>query len=441
MLMTAGIYDGPLAEPAIALVLVVVGMVATRWVRHVRGIRRAETSSGVRVPLVVAALLLGAFLVMALADRRLLLDATGPIGTVHATQALSLVLVLSYLPAIVLGRNEGWVLREVRFAALAFLLVAGGIAVMRASPAPQIDVFWMETRASETLARGENPYLVATVPDTGPTQTGALLSFVYPPTALYACWAAWRLGGDVRWAMLGAILVSGLALRGIARTDRVPGDPKAVSELPALVEDAPALLVWLAPKTLFFVEQSWNDALPLAFTLLAVLARMRKRALLAGVMMGIALSVKQSMFYLLPLAVLLFGRSWRPWLAMLGVAIALTAPFVLWDAGAFNHWVVVLQAQLPPRDDGLTVMNFFHRRFGVRSSAAPALVMSVVTIVVAVLRMPRGPYPFLLATTLTYFCFFVFNKWAFINYYFLLAGLVAACAAAVLPSVRWRPVE
>src|SRR5690349_6504838 len=102
LLVTAGLYDGPLAEPALVVLTAVAGVVAWRWMRHLRGDRRADVAPA-RAALVVVGLALSAFLVCQLADRRLLIDAVHPLTTLRVAQATSLALVLSYLPTTVLG--------------------------------------------------------------------------------------------------------------------------------------------------------------------------------------------------------------------------------------------------------------------------------------------------------------------------------------------------
>lgn len=429
MLLTAGIYDGPLAEPSLVVVLAVVGVVGWRFVRHLAP--REERGVAARPALAVAGVAIGAFVVMAIADRRLLTDATSGTGALHLVQGATLLAVLAYLPAAIAGKVEGRATRDARFFAIVALVVGAGISVVRISPAPHIDVWSIHTTGALALAHGHDPYEVVSVADTGPY--GEPLSFVYPPGTLYACFVGRVLLGDVRYAMLAALVGTGLALRAIARTGVGGGGESR----PSLLEDAPALLVWLTPKALFFLEQSWNDVLPLAFTALAVLARLRERRLLAGAMLGVALACKQSMFWVIPLACLL-QLGLASWATMAAVGAVIVVPFAAWDFRALLHANVQYHAHLPPRFDGLTPMNFLYRHFGVTPRSAPGFLLATATTVAAFARAPRTATSFALSATLAFLVFFVFNKWAFMNYYFFLAGLAALAAATAVSRDRAR---
>ena len=76
------------------------------------------------------------------------------------------------------------------------------------------------------------------------------------------------------------------------------------------------------------------------------------------------------MIFMAPLSFLLVSRPWRwaqwwrlVWQAML-VALAVTAPFILWDAPAFMKDVVLLQFQQPFRLDSDSYLAWLVRQGG-----------------------------------------------------------------------------
>ncbi|WP_394824005.1 glycosyltransferase 87 family protein [Pendulispora albinea] len=426
MLLTAGIYDGPLAEPALALVLLCAGVLGVYFVRLLR--RAPSAATPARVPLVAALVGLVVFAVAIFADRRLLIDTDAVPRIIHGIELAQLALLASYVPAILWKRSEprAWV--EGRFALFTIFFVVGGASVLALSPHPHIDVFTFHTEGARALLHGENPYLLE-MRETGPTKL--TLGFVYPPTPAYLSLIALVLGGDVRWAQLTAILATGLAMRFLARGGWSARDDRAGS---ALLEDAPSLMLWLTPKAFFFIEQGWNDVFPVSFVALSLLAHARGRKRLSALLLGVALSSKQTMVLLVPLALLL-GFQLVEWGIFLGTAAILIVPLALWNYPAFHHMVVLLQGQLPPRPDGLTPMNWLYRHFGIVPRGGTGILLAVVTSAMAAWRAPRSRRAFALSAATVFFGFYVFNKWTFLNYYFFLTGL-AALAAAVTAGER-----
>jgi hypothetical protein len=347
-------------------------------------------------------------------------------------------LLLTYLPSLG-GRwlEPPWV-RHLRFVLFTALIAAAGFDTIRTSPEPRIDVWELQHRAVDVLLAGENPYSVLTVRDTGPGNQP--VPFVYPPTAIYFDLIGKKLGGDVRFAHLAAMLVTGWSLRHVVR--------RAGLSLPAFSEDAPALFVWLSPKLFFVLEQAWIDPLQLMLISGALALLVSGKRSLCAAVLGIAVSSKQSMFWLFPLAGIVLHFRPRQWLVMAVAAIVPVAPFAIWNFKALKYANLDFLAGLPPRDDALSFGVWFKHRF--HSELPGSIVGFLAAAVVASLALwrLRGVAGFASALVLTYFVFFFFNKWAFANYYYLLLGLSALAAAAswhgplrALPPLASEPGE
>lgn len=449
MWMTSGLYDGRLVDPSQLLVLFCGVVLVASFVRSLAA--KPWSHDAARPSLVVAVVALTIFVIATFVDARLLLDARGGLRVVHFAQIGQVILLASYLPAILRGERESRPLRELRFALFGAALVAGGACVLALSPEPQVDVWRVHTESARALVRGINPYA-----------GGDGIGFVHLPTALYASALAILAHADVRWATLLALLVAGVAIRGVARRDgaafaarpvvtsasaadatTAKASPNASARarergpapLPALAEDAPALMLWLTPKAYLFLEQSWADALPLALLALAVLAHARAQKVLSAISLGAALSAQQSMVWLVPLALLL-GYGVRGWIALFGTALLLAAPMVLWDVGAFKHAVVDLYGALPGRSDALTPANWLHHHLGWAPRESAGVLLAALATAFAIWRAPRTRHAFTVAASLAFFAYYAFNRWTFLNYYFFLTGL-ASLAAAVIVGDRW----
>ncbi len=354
---------------------------------------------------------------VAFLDPKVLAHAKDPWLIGRAGEVVALLLVLSYAPFLGARREPAW-LGPLRFGSFALVVVVCGASVLKSSPDPGIDVWTIQMRGAEALLRGENPYVTVTVPDTDPEATFSV-PYVYPPTALYAGVLSLLAFGDVRGLPIVWILVTGAALRSITKRDELA---------PTIVKDAPALLVWLTPLLYLVIERAWLDPLQLALIACGVAAFVAERETTAAVLLGVASSSKQSMFWLVPLAALSLGLRPRQWVVFVVAAGLPVLPFVIWNLGALKYANFDFMTSLAPRSDALAVAVFVQRTFGATFPHSIAFVLAAGIVAVACARL-RGPAGFSLAVALCYLAFFVFNRWAFANYYFLVTGLSALAAA------------
>ncbi len=339
---------------------------------------------------------------------------------------LAMLLVLAtYLPALVAPRlQEPQLLRHVRFALLAALVLLGGWDVLRASPVPAIDVWALQQAGAADLLQGRNPYTEVSVADTGPV--GDVVPYLYWPGQLLVTLPAYALGGDVRYAMLVAVVVAGVCLRTLARR---------TDQLPALLQDAPALFVWLAPKLFYVLQSAWTEPIPLALLCAAVTARAYGRPWLTAAFVGAAVSSKQTIAVLAPVLLLGLRCSMRHLVLAATLPFAVLLVFAVWDPAALFEATVSFVAQLPAREDSLTLLNWWYLRYGTLPPDAIGLVV-IAAVTAAVVRAVRTQASLSLATTgaaLAATALFALGQLAFANYYFLASGLCALAAAASLP--------
>ncbi len=420
---------GAYSEPALLMVLL--GSLTLGW-RFVSALRGEPATISFRL-LVLGLMWSGAFGMAFFAwnDGEIIIYAVRAWDLGRQAQAGVLLLLLTYVPFLFGKWRELSIVRHVRFALLALCLLLAGHDVIRASPRPYIDVWTVQMLGAQALGAGQNPYQAVAVRDTGPRDASDV-PYVYPPTQVYWTYPFFRLLGDVRYAMLAALLIAGLALRFITR--------RAKLDLPALAEDAPALFLWLTPKLYFILEQSWVDPVQVMFISALAAAYVAKREVLTGVLLGVAVSAKQTMFWLLPLALIL-RLSRRQWIIGGAVGLALVLPFVAWDFRALKHANLDFLSALPARPDALTFTNWVSRKFGIDMPGNLAFLFAAGVAGVSVWKFRGNVALWGVALLSTYLTFFVWNRWAFANYYFLLLSLavLASALAAHAPDLEQAP--
>lgn len=319
-----------------------------------------------------------------------------------------------------------------RFAGVVALLgihLALGVWTLRSAPepVPPIDVFIFQRDAAAAVLQGVNPYSI-TFPN--PYLTGAYygpgmvvdgrlqFGFVYPPLSAYLSTLGQWLGGDVRYAQLGAMTLAGLFM---ATTRRGPLGPLA------------AALYLFTPRTLFVLEQSWTEPLVVLFLAATVWCAARTPRLTPYVL-GLFLAVKQYAVLALPVALLL-TRSLRGWWALVVragvVAAAVTLPLALTELPGFVRAVVTLQFAQPFRPEALSYLGLLAGPGG-RPPFGTGVAFAVAAAVgaLALWRLPRTPAGYALGVAALFLAFFVLNKQAFANYYFFVIGALCTAVAA-----------
>ena len=279
-----------------------------------------------------------------------------------------------------------------------------------------IDVFWFTQRSTERLLHGLNPYAMAY-----PTTTPGLLSahFPYGPALLLLA-APFRLLGDIRLANAAAMMLLIACIGNLAR--RHVGDAAAGRYL------ALAIAMPFAP---FMIVQAWPEVYPVAAVALWLVLRPRhpRWAVLA---LGTGLCT-------VPTALPLLVFPWLWWrdarrgitLAVL-VAVLICVPFALWAGiGKFIADTVLLQLRLAPRTDALSINGLLaHLGRPLLPGWAGISVSAVCLAAFALWGTRKWDAALLMGAVLTLLAF-VTAKWAFFDYYFIVAvGIVLALAVA-----------
>ena len=304
-------------------------------------------------------------------------------------------------------------------------LLAAAVFVLPTSPAPYIDVFTLLTQASDFIRRGLNPYPQEYVDIYAQVDVfhGADYppGLTYPPGILWWVTPAWLLGGDVRLAMIlaDALAIAGLFL--LARRLRVP--PTTVALL---------VLAWMTfPVRLFVLEQSWTDPVIFCYLTFLLLTLLHRRWIMAGFLVGLLCALKQTVLFMVVLTgvATLSAYGWRAAAKMVGVSITVYAiqvlPFALHDWDSFYLFTIKIFATTSLREDALTWVAAASRA-GFRTPEPVMAAISLTTLVVLSLWLARTEFRIWRlcgAMIMQYGVTFLFGKWAFCNYYYLLAFL------------------
>jgi len=330
------------------------------------------------------------------------------------------VALLSYVPTFFKRVPDPKWARHLRFAFITLCIAAAGYDVIVASPMPRIDVWTVQQGGSDALWQGLNPFAAVHVGDTGP-RSASDVPFVYPPMQLYVSALAWRIAHDVRFAMLTSLLLAGWLLRILVIRSK--------KDVPAILEDAPALFVWCTPKLFFILEQSWVDPVQVMWCTALLTAASLKKPWLTAVVAGVVLAAKQTMLFFVGLVGLGLRFNWKQWAVVGGVTLATYAPWLIWDFKAWKHANFDFVNALPVRPDALTYITWLKRKTGVDFPPVLAFPAAIAVAGFAAWKMRQSIARLAMAAVATYTIFFVINKWAFANYYFTLLSLSALAAA------------
>jgi hypothetical protein len=307
-------------------------------------------------------------------------------------------------PLLVLWRrfSGGWL--AVVPLVLAGLAFAGVIVGSR----PTIDVWVIFQQVANGLLHGVNPYdmTFTGVPD---GQTSTCFNYL-PVTFLVTGPSKWLLG-DVRWVEAACLLGTGAVLtRQVVRRGGGRG------------QIALAALVALTPGSLLVVQQAWNEPILLLGVVASAVLMERGRWNWAMVPFGLALATKQHLVLLLPLLLFWPKFGWRRVLGTVGVAVAVSLPWVLADPARFTSCTAsfFLGEQAPPK--ALSVWRLLPAPLQL-----PVLLLALVLAFgIALWRCPRTPAGFLVSAGTVFAVFDLLNKQTFVNQWWLAATLLVS---------------
>lgn len=279
-----------------------------------------------------------------------------------------------------------------------------------------IDVFGHIQGASLQLLHGHDPYAATYASTTPGTQS---FHFPYFPGLLLISAPA-RLIGDIRVGDAIALLVLFVC---IAVLSRRRGSSRRA--------DAAVAIAVTSPFGPFMVVQAWPEIYAVAAVALWLVLRERwPRYGVAALALG---------FAVVPTAGPLLVGYWLWWprarvqaTLAAGLAVLLSLPFALWAGlGNFVADTVEFQLRLPVRADALSVNGLLaHLDLAYLPWWVGFVVGAVGILFVRRARVRYWDSGMLLASTMT-LVLFVMAKWAFFNYYFIVAfGLVLSLALA-----------
>jgi len=346
---------------------------------------------------------------------------TGRALLIGAAAAAAIVIAAELAGAVRLAR---W-----RLPALIAIQLSLSIWIVRASPDPFVDVFTVHLEALRALGQGLDPYgrTFANIYGhdhfygPGLVVNGRVqIGFPYPPLSLLMAAPGQLLAGDFRYGNAVAVALAALVI-GTCRTGR-------------LAVGAGALFLFI-PRGLFIVEQGWTEPYVVLLFAATVWCACRAPALVP-LALGLFFAVKQYAILAAPLVVLLHagpGVWWKTGRTLLQaalVAAVVTVPFVIAGPAAFVDDVVKLQIVQPFRPDSLSYLAEWAYLTGRTPWMWLAFIVTPVVVVLCLAYAPRNVAGFAGAVALSTMVFFAFNKQAFVNYYFFVAGALCCALAA-----------
>lgn len=282
-----------------------------------------------------------------------------------------------------------------------------------------IDVFDFAQRASLQLLHGQDPYLLAY-----PTTTPNL------PLAHYPFWPGvfllsipGRLVGDVR---VSNLLAAAALIAAITILANRHGGAQLGWRCLALCLTLP---FWS-----LMIRQAWAEIFFIAAVALWLALREHHRTI-AVLILGVGMATVATGLALLLLPFLWFRRARLEILAALVPALVICLPFVFWVGPAhFLSYTVLTQVHLPPRPDGLDLDSAWVRLTDTWLPFWAWPVVSGVALVLMARTLPQTwSNAFYRGATFVVIAF-LYAKWAFFNYYFLV--VIAVIAAMALDEYR-----
>lgn len=290
-------------------------------------------------------------------------------------------------------------------------------ALVRLDPAPRIDVWYTLQGFADVLGSGHNAYSEVWV---GPP--GIMRAFTYLPwTGALVSPGRWLLG-DVRWALLAAMLLAALALRAASRTTAAA--PDAATAVAGPVAGAVLLLL---PGTATQAEQAWTEPLLLACLAGAAVALLRHRTWVAVLLVGLALASKQHIAVLLPVLALWHRFGLRRTVLAGLVAGGLVAPWFLTAPADMWHDTVTYLVTFPALKFSNTLYLAAVNDLGWSPPfwlTGLVVVGTVAAVALTVRRRRPGVAELLRWCALVLAAANLVNKQAFYNQYWLVVALV-----------------
>ena len=327
-------------------------------------------------------------------------------GWLTASRAVSVVAALLAATWVVVPSRF---YRRHLWAPVTLLVMVAGVFLVVASPAPQIDVWYVVDQGVERTLEGGNAYDMVFVGS--PAENDA---YPYLPASLLVLAPFKALFGDARYGYLVAMAVGAWFVHRTAR--------------PA-VGGALAILLLLYPRMLFGIEQAWTEPLLVGGFAAMVYLVVTGRAGWAVVAFAFVLASKQHMLLVTPLAAAWPAFGVRRTAASAAAAGAVCLPWFLADPAAFWWDTVEFNFVLPARFDSLSIFTTADN-LGWQPPFPLVLVLTIGAIALAVGKLPRDELGFVFGSAWVLFVFNWLNKQSFFNHYSLVVALLVIGLAA-----------
>jgi hypothetical protein len=349
--------------------------------------------------------------------------------TIYSSPARLAILLITSLVTL----SYGWRSMpggRARFTIIMLGYVYLGVWVLTGARKPPVDVLVFQEDAARALLQGRNPYAVthaiSNVHDgVYPLEiirNDEVAAFPYPPLSILAIVPGYLIG-DIRWVMLAAVLGSAALMVAAAHGLGLPAGHPAELAAIAFLYHVRGLQVlawgWTEPLLAFCAAVScW-----------AVIARKER---VTGLSLAGLATMKQYGFLLLPALWKAAQPSPRRLIPGFLIALAVLLTFFIWGPADFWRGVVTWQVRSPFRRDSLSLPAVLMTPDTASLSsveliglAGLSLVTAGTVIVILVRRKTWLLSQAALANSAILLLFFVFNKAAHLNYYWLAAAFLA----------------
>lgn len=347
------------------------------------------------------------------------------------------LVIFAGICALISISPEKWVAQVIRKIAIVLVFMCmflAGVWVIKASPKPFIDTFYVHQSSALAVQHNKNPYELSEPNIYGDlrfygekwVKNGRMtVGNGYPPMSIYLTSVGFLIFGDTRYGILLALLISGAFIRSFTKNR---------------FSNLAAFLLLFSPRSFFILEQAWTE--PFLIMLLAILVWVCiYHPKWRFVILGLLMASKQYLVVMFPIAFLLLNKGYRPreWIkpitTTIGTALIVTLPLALRNFQKFIWDVGLSQFYQPFRYDTLSFLS----AYAFISGITPSQYFSIFTLVLAelyvLLRANYSPSGFSLGIAFSILMFFAFSKQGSPNYYFMVIGALAT-ALSVLPHER-----
>jgi hypothetical protein len=304
-----------------------------------------------------------------------------------------------------------------------------GLWAIRGLANPDFDVYYCHVQSLDALVKGINPHTL-TIAYVHPDELKYPASYVfdgrvhigfpYPPLSLFMALPGYLVAGDYRYSGLAATTLAGVLM---------------VYARPSRLGILAAAIFLSSPATFTVLKMGWTEPYVVLLLAVTVFCACRAPRLLPWAL-GLLIAAKQYAIFaalgvfLLPSArqslkesAIIIGKA-------LALATAITLPWMLWNVYGFLSDVVFLQFLLPFRMDALSYLVWLTYNTGRQPPAIIGFLMMAPAVGLMLWRGARTVAGFAAAVSFIFLSLFLFNKAAFINYYFFVIG--ALCCSTAL---------